>query len=403
MRTFILALVLVTVSAKNTANDVIEDIVETAQKVQKIDETMESSLKKQEKSFEQDAKKHPLRLFKELRQRACPWSAYKRGTDWKFASTKTDDKEQCARACVAEKGCTGFEVGPQTSEKYNSISYCSLWFNKKCNDEKIMLHLAPSGYVASTYVMLKSVTVDVKNKENTPFGTFEVEETKTFQPDESKDHYNSVHKKETTGIQKSTLPKVQPEKMSASTTDAVSSVSNFEEFSQLACVFSQYNQGSDYNYAKTTGDVEVCAAACLRSDDCSGFEIGIDNTHGEYCALWESGACSTKTAMIPIPVSEQTVSTFVLADYHSKHVDVDGFAIVFLVACACAMVISVLLVGCICYRVCRRVCCRRVEVDTNTDQSVVAGELVQAKVVRGTPVGQHVDVVVVRGEAVDQN
>merc|ERR1712187_975006 len=147
-----------------------------------------------EKLFEEAAKDQPLLLFKELPQRACPWSRYKKGTDWSFASMKSDDKEECARTCVATKGCTGFEVGPHTSQNYNFISYCALWFNKQYNDEKKMLNLA--GYVATTYVMVKTVTVDAKIQEKTIFGTVDVEEKKTFQPDESKEQYSSVHKQE---------------------------------------------------------------------------------------------------------------------------------------------------------------------------------------------------------------
>merc|ERR1712025_1043374 len=100
--------------------------------------------------------------------------------------------------------------------------------------------------------------------------------------------------------------------------------------------------------------------------------------------------------MTSIPSDAQTVSTFVLASYHHQEgVAIDGFALVFLIACACALLISLFLVGCICYRVVSRVCCRRTETSCG-NESVIAGELVKAKVVRGTPVGQRVDVVVVR-------
>jgi len=106
--------------------------------------------------------------------------------------------------------------------------------------------------------------------------------------------------------------------------------------------------------------------------------------------------------MVAISGDVQTVTTFVLANYHNKEgVVVDGFAVVFLIACACALLISLLLVGCICYRVLSRVCCQRAQVNS-TDEPVVAGELVKATVVQGIPSGQRVDVVIVRGEAVDQ-
>merc|ERR1712187_436928 len=329
-----------------------------------------------EKLFEEAAKDQPLLLFKELPQRACPWSRYKKGTDWSFASMKSDDKEECARACVATKGCTGFEVGPHASKNYNFISYCALWFNKKCNDEKNMLHLSSKGYVAVTYVMIKTVAVNVKEEEKTPFGNVEVEVQKTFQPNESKEHYQSVHtnKKSVSKVVSTKHKHKKEPKKSFSKVVVVkkhkkepkSAVSRFEEFPQLACVFSQYNEGSDWKYTKdNSGDVESCATNCLKTDDCSGFEIGIDTQRGSYCAIWKSGACSTEKAMVAIPVDTQTVATFVLTNYHNKEgVVVDGFAVVFLIACACALLISLLLVGCICYRVLSRVCCQRAQVNS---------------------------------------
>jgi len=510
---------------ENTVQDLIGGIVETAQEINNLDE---------ETSFEEAAKKQPLLLFKALPQRACPWSQFNKGTDWKFASMKSDDKEECARACVAAKGCTGFEVGPRTSKSYNYISYCALWFNKKCNDEPKMLRLNPQGYVATTFVMVKSVTVELKEEVDTPFGTIDVEEQKTFQPDESKEHYKPIDERSTetsttqtehlseqvaqkqalqlfkalpqracpwssfkkgtdwkfasmksddkeacaracvaaegcTGfevgphtsnafdfisycalwfnkncydetkmlrlnpqgyiattfvmIKSATVEVVEEEKAGgkeenkeeektmllqgnaiSETTFPASSVSHFEEFPQLACNFAEYKEGSDWKYTDAnSGDAESCATACTSTRGCTGFEIGIEPVRGQYCALWNSGACATKQSMTVIPADTQTVSTFVLADYHShKIVLFDGFSILFLVACACALLISVLLVGCICFRVLHRACSRNAESNCRAGESVVAGELVQATVIRGTPVGQRVDVVIVRGEAVDQ-
>ena len=521
---------------ENTAQNIIGGIVETAEEISNLNKNMDIALKKTEKSFEDAAKKQPLLLFKALPQRACPWSLYKKGTDWKFSSTKSDDKEECARACVAAKDCTGFEVGPHTSKAYNYISYCALWFNKKCNDETKMLQLNPQGYVATTYIMVKSVTIDVKEEEETPFGTIEVEEQKTFKPDESKEHYKPNHEQsaETSTTQTEHSPqeagkgqekaakeqalqlfKALPQRACAwssfkkgtdwkfastksddkeacaracvategctgfevgphtsksydfisycalwfnkncydetkmlrlnpqgyvattfvmiksatvevveeateekgdqktmllqgntitETTLPASSVSNFKEFPQLACNFADYMEGSDWKYTDAnSNDAESCATACMNTRGCTGFEIGVEPVRGQYCALWNSGACASKQCMTVIPADTQTVSTFVLADYHYHKIAIfDGFSVLFLVACACALLISVLLVGCICFRVLNRACSRNAESNCRTGESVVAGELVQATVIRGTPVGQRVDVVVVRGEAVDQ-
>merc|ERR1712048_47904 len=175
------------------------------------------------------------------------------------------------------------------------------------------------------------------------------------------------------------------------TTLPASSVSHFEEFPQLACNFADYTQGSDWKYTDAkSNDAESCATACMNTRGCTGFEIGVEPVRGQYCALWNSGACATKQSMTVIPADTQTVSTFVLANYHSqKLVMFDGFSILFLV-------------GCICFRVLHRACSRNAESNCRAGESVVAGELVQATVIRGTPVGQRVDVVIVRGEAVDQ-
>merc|ERR1712032_1231044 len=314
-------------------------IVETAQKVKNMDSTLENK----QKSFEQSAKTQPLKLFKAMPQRACPWSQYKKDKDWSFASKKSDDKEECARACVAAKGCTGFEVGPHTSQHYNFISYCAHCGSTSNNDEKKMLHLSPGGYVATTFVMVKTVTVDVKTQEKTIFGLLMVEEKKTFQPDESKEHCNSIHKQDKSEVKKPAKTKkhVKTKKQShheqkskkqniqVRTTMHSDSVARFEEFPQLACEFSQYKKGDDWEYTKvTSGDTEACADACLDAGDCTGFEIGINSKRGEYCAIWKSGACSTKKSMTSIPQDGQTVSTFVLASYHHQEgVAIDGFAL----------------------------------------------------------------------------
>lgn len=321
---------------------------------------------------EQASQEQALQLFKALPQRACAWSSFKKGTDWKFASMKSDDKEACARACIAAQGCTGFEVGPHTSKSYDYISYCALWFNKNCYDETKMLRLNPQGYVATTFVMINSATAEV------------VEEPKQ----ENEDHKTMLLQGNTIG--ETTLP--------------ASSVSHFEEFPQLACNFADYTQGSDWKYTDAkSNDAESCATACMNTRGCTGFEIGVEPVRGQYCALWNSGACASKQCMTVIPADTQTVSTFVLADYHYHKIAIfDGFSVLFLVACACALLISVLLVGCICFRVLNRACSRNAESNPRTGENVVAGELVQATVIRGTPVGQRVDVVVVRGEAVDQ-
>merc|ERR1712054_532123 len=98
----------------------------------------------------------------------------------------------------------------------------------------------------------------------------------TFQPEESKEHYQSVktNKKSEKSVSKvvntnhkdTSLPeKKQPKKTFSkvvTTKGPKSAVSRFEEFPQLACVFSQYNEGSDWKYTKDT-EVESCATTCL--------------------------------------------------------------------------------------------------------------------------------------------
>lgn len=408
-----------TTTSVNKADELFKDINKAAEIVKGIDNTAQKFVSvfdthKNEKLFEQAAQKQPLLLFTALAQRACPWSQYTKGKDWLFASKESDDMEKCARACVAAKGCTGFEVGPHTSNAYNHISYCALWFHGKCGDEKNMLHLDPS-YVATTFVMVKTVMLDAVAREKTAFVDIQVESKVVYQPIVSKEHYQlpqqtppkpqivvstqaSPMPKEHTSIPSENEPKQNLE-LPGATTDSKSAVTDFYEYPQLACEFDQYKEGQDWKYATATSsnNVEACASTCLNTDDCTGFELGFESGRGNYCALWMSGSCSTEKAMTPIPTDYQTVSTFVLSHYQQKsHILLGGFAIVFLFLCAAALIISILLVACICYKVCRRGCRRSLL------PSVVSNELVQASVIRGTPVGQRVDVVVVLGEAVDQ-
>merc|ERR1712032_1667312 len=64
------------------------------------------------------------------------------------------------------------------------------------------------------------------------------------------------------------------------------SVARFEQFPQLACEFSQYKKGHDWDYTKiTSGDTEACADACLNAGDCTGFEIGIQQARRILCHL----------------------------------------------------------------------------------------------------------------------
>merc|ERR1711934_204034 len=138
---------------------------------------------------------------------------------------------------------------------------------------------------------------------------------KTFQPDESKEHYNSIHKQDKSEAKKPAKIKKQShheqkskkQNIQVRTTMHSESVARFEEFPQLACEFSQYKKGDDWEYTKvTSGDTEACADACLNAGDCTGFEIGINSKRGEYCAIWKSGACSTKKSMTSIPQDGQT-------------------------------------------------------------------------------------------------
>merc|ERR1712226_1259684 len=81
--------------------DLVDDIVKAAQKTAQTVKNVDSALSKKVDEFDKAAEKQPLLLFKALPQRACAWSKYKQGTDWLFASKKSDSKDKCARACVA--------------------------------------------------------------------------------------------------------------------------------------------------------------------------------------------------------------------------------------------------------------------------------------------------------------
>merc|ERR1712146_465213 len=103
--------------------------------------------------------------------------------------------------------------------------------------------------------------------------------------------------------------------------------------------------------------------------------------------------------MFSVPADEQPVSTFVLSSYKHNRYTINGYTVVFMAVCAGTILITIILTACICYKVFVRVCARSV-VENTVQPAAVSGELVRATIVKGTPVGQHVDVVVLRGEPV---
>jgi len=372
-------------TAEQTAESNAQKNAEFEEDIDEAADELDDVLAKQKVAFNKAVDENPIILFAKFPQRACPWSRYTEGKDWKFASKTSDDANECAKSCVAAKGCTGFEIGPHTSEAFDSITYCALWFDRKCGDEKDMLHLG--GYQAVTYVMAQQVDLEDVAEVNTPFGEVELAGEEVFVPEVSKEHYSEG----------------EPNANSEETGSEKSAVSSFNEYPQLACVFSHYRQGKDWMYtpiivSDEATQADSCASICLKTKDCTGFEIGTEpQTGNDYCALWLGGSCSCKESMMKIPASSQSVSTFVLAGYSGRKYN--SYTIIFLCICTLAILVSVFLTTCICVKVFRRACARPAEAVTD-EQTAVPGELVQATVVKGTPVGHRVDVVVLRGEPV---
>ena len=56
------------------------------------------------------------------------------------------------------------------------------------------------------------------------------------------------------------------------------------------CFFVAYDEHLDWNYHRLNSETSVreCAAACLRANGCTGFEIPVK---ADYCALWYHGSC----------------------------------------------------------------------------------------------------------------
>merc|ERR1712087_892121 len=65
--------------------------------------------------------------------------------------------------------------------------------------------------------------------------------------------------------------------------------------------------------------------------------------------------------MTKVPADYQTVTTFVPASYKRHYHGYTFYTFAFMAVCLAAMLCSIVLTTCVCYKVCRRVCahCRR--------------------------------------------
>jgi hypothetical protein len=339
-----------------------EKLEEAEEEIEEVGEELSVLLKKSQDNWETAAAKDPLMLFNKFDQRACAWSDYIQGRDWTFASKASDDVASCAHSCVLTTGCTGFEVGPSTSSAFGSVAYCALWFNAKCGEEKEMLKLDDSdahGYTAQTFVMIRQVVEIVLTEKDTPLGKVQVEKELTFQPTVAQEHYGAKENEASF---------------------------EFTQFPQQACQWSDYTQNQDWSFAPAD-DVESCAALCLQTNSCSGFEVGtMENKF--YCAFWFNDNCNDPSSMVLIPEDRQLVATYVLdpTDQESS-----GNGLRFMLMCAFALFF--VLICCAICCVCCRLCVRMIQASrarTVIEQPPVDTEsgLAQATFVQGVKIDQ---------------
>jgi hypothetical protein len=166
-------------------------------------------------------------------------------------------------------------VGPVTSAAYpTSGGYCALWFNNACSAEADMLTLNPSAYVAATFVR-DARPVDIAPPRTTT--------------------------------------------AAVATTTVLSEGLYMLKYPQQACEWGYFTEGTDWAmYLQGTDDPSTCAAGCLASKGCTGFEAsanaGGEYASGPYCALWFNGACA---------VPDESFSGFL-----SGSVEVDTYTLV---------------------------------------------------------------------------
>ena len=90
-------------------------------------------------------------------QQACAWNDYQEGSDWEMYSA-SNDATDCAAACVAKDGCTGFEVGADSGSEFGSGPYCAFWLNDACSVPDAAFWGGFSGYVqVDTYTLVAPI------------------------------------------------------------------------------------------------------------------------------------------------------------------------------------------------------------------------------------------------------
>lgn len=242
-----------------------------------------------------DAQRPPMMVegYTAYPQRACAWSAFTQGTDWAFASTESDDATKCAAACDSTDGCTAFEIGPSTSAAYGSVSYCALWFNGSCSSDDTFA-LSSGSYTATTFEKDAVVTATEVAKEEIATTTAAV-----------------------------TLRDSIPQSSTVEAT-TISDGLYVLKYPQQACQWNLFIEGEDWQFFSTeSSDSTACAAGCVATEGCTGFEVGSDSGSsygsGPYCALWLNGACSVPDESFYGLFSAMTgayieVDTYTLAD-----------------------------------------------------------------------------------------
>ena len=83
----------------------------------------------------------------------------------------------------------------------------------------------------------------------------------------------------------------------------------FQQFPLYSCLFTLYDESSDWIYTEAPATAEDCAAECLSYVGCTGFELYAGSSASAYCSLWFGGACGHEDM-----AASSDVETFVLMD-----------------------------------------------------------------------------------------
>mmetsp|Transcript_39241 Transcript_39241/g.57721 ORF Transcript_39241/g.57721 Transcript_39241/m.57721 type:complete len:437 (+) Transcript_39241:113-1423(+) len=241
--------------------------------------------------------------------RACVWSNYEENSEWSSTTTRADPFA-CAQTCDSTDGCTGFEIAFT-----DTGGYCALWYNGSCSTDSEMVDV--NNMDISTFV----------SKSLPAAAPAEVKETTTAPVAEQNAAEDDVVVEEDPAV--TTTAATTTAAASSATTVEVSDGVYVLMYPEQACQWASYTEGEDWKmYDAESNDPVSCAAGCVATEGCTGFEVGANGggvyAEGPYCALWLNGACSVPTANFD-GVFDTSTGEYVDVDTYTLTKPIDAF------------------------------------------------------------------------------